>query len=361
MANKDIAYARLRNQRIAWMKEETSGDVAQRLGALQAQDYTQALWAVGVRMHHATAAKIEQDIADKKIVLSWAMRGTLHIVPAKDLSWMLRLLTPRILAKAASRQRQLEIDSALLKQCEKLFYRALKEEKRLTRRAIMERLEQAGIATKNGRGYHLLWHLAQEGLLCFGPMEEKQQTFVLLEDWVQSSTPLSAQEALGELANRYFTGHGPATVHDFAWWSGLTIKESREGVEAARSRLSLEKYDGMEYWTGRDHVMESNEQPVVCLLPGFDEYLLGYKDREAVLETTYAPLIVPGQNGVFSPMLVIDGEIAGTWKREIKKRGVSIAVHAFNTLGSRKEHIDEAARRYCEFLDLPLSELVFYD
>ena len=355
MFNKVIAYSRMRNQCIAWVKGRTSYEVIQRLGALQAQDYTQALWAIGLRMRIANTEEIERTIADQKIVLTWAMRGTLHFVPSDDVNWMIKLLTPRVLAKDKRRLEQLELDPKVITQCEGIIYGALKEKKRMNRPALMELLEGAGFNTKNQRGYHLLWYLAQTGLICLGPMEEKQQTFVLLEDWVHINNKLSVEESLEELAKRYFSGHGPATVHDFAWWSGLTITEARHGIEAAQEALYSESFGGLEYWMGKDVAAE--EQSTVCLLPGYDEYLLGYKDRSAVLKAEYAPLIVPGKNGVFAPMIIVDGQIAGTWKRTIKKDGIDIAIRPFAELGFRKELVLEETRRYCEFIGLPLTQV----
>ncbi|MGZ7441153.1 winged helix DNA-binding domain-containing protein [Paenibacillus sp. TH7-28] len=358
MANKEIAYRRLRNQRIAWLKEKTPSEVTRRLGALQAQDYTQALWAIGLRMQNASAGEIEQAIADKHIILTWAMRGTLHFVPAEDLNWMLKLLTPRILAKDKRRLEQLELDPKRITQSEKIIYSALKEKRWLSRPDLMKLLEDAGIDTKQQRGYHLLWYLAQTGLICLGPVEGKQQTFVLLEDWVYRHNKLSAEESLRELARRFFTGHGPATLHDFAWWSGLTITEARNGLESVQKTLYSEKIEGVDYWMGPDDAQVNVEDSIICLLPGYDEYLLGYKDRSAVLDPDYAPLIVPGNNGVFMPMLVVNGEVAGTWKRTVKKSGIDIVIRPFTALGSRKERVIEAARRYGEFVHLPVSQVI---
>lgn len=359
--NKIIAYRRMRNQCIAWVKGRTSREVIQRLGALQAQDYTQALWAIGLRMHDANAAEIEQAIADKQIVLTWAVRGTLHFVPAEDVNWMLKLLTPRILAKDKRRLEQLELDTKVIAQCENIIYGALKEQKRMNRPALMGLLEGAGFNTKNQRGYHLLWYLAQTGLICMGPMEEKQQTFVLLEDWVHKNNKLSVEESLKELAKRYFSGHGPATPHDFALWSGLTITEARRGIEMAQETLYMESFEGLEYWMGKNIATDIDEQSTVCLLPGYDEYLLGYKDRSAVLKAEQAPLMVPGKNGVFAPMIIVDGQIAGTWKRTIKKDGIDIAIRSFAELGFRKELVIEETRRYCKFIGVPLTQVFIHE
>ena len=352
--NRLLAYTRLRNQLIAGRSGNTPAETVQRLGAVQAQDYSQALWAIGLRTRNSLAADVERAINDRQIVISWAMRGTLHAVPAEDLSWMIRLLAPRVLAKDKRRMEQLELDFKQISKCESIIHAALQDRKQMPRSDLMALLESAGISTKNQRGYHILWRLAQTGLICPGPMDGKQQTFVLLEEWIPVHNRFSAEESLKELTKRYFTGHGPATLHDFSWWSGLTVKEARNGIEAAQGVLHCEKIDGVEYWMGGDGTTESDEQSGIFLLAGFDEYILGYKDRDAVLQPEYFPRIVPGNNGVFAPLLVVDGEVKGIWRRTIKKDGVEIEVRPFAGTVSGIERIAESARRYGEFVGMPL-------
>ncbi|MDF2649545.1 MAG: prevent-host-death protein [Paenibacillus sp.] len=359
MANQDTAYRRMLNQRIMWENPIEPGEVIQRLGAMQAQDYGQALWGIGLRTQNKDAADVERAIADKRIVLTWAMRGTLHLVPAADVKWMLALLAPRIVAKQQRRLEQLGIDDELVAFCEVLLYDALTGHWRLSRPNLMKLLEEAGVETRNQRGYTLLWILAQKGLICHGPLEDKQQTFVLLDEWVQDHNRLSVEQSLVTLALRYFTGHGPATLHDFVWWTGLTVAEAKRGLEAAAPSLVSEKIDGVPYWMGMEQVGRAEREPFVCLLPGYDEYLLGYKDRGAVLEAERAPLLVQGSNGVFAPMLVIDGQIEGIWKRTIKKKAIELSIQPFSELGERKEHVLEAAARYSRFLGLPISRIDF--
>jgi hypothetical protein len=220
---------------------------------------------------------------------------------------------------------------------------------------MMRVLEEAGIGTENQRGYHILWYVAQSGLICLGPMQGKQQTFVLLDEWVPNPRRLSREESLAELAGRYFASHGPATVHDFAWWSGLTVTEARAGLEAATPGLVSETIDGKEYWTATDAPRRTaHDEPGVELLPGFDEYLLGYKDRNAVLSAEHAPRIVPGRNGVFRPIIVVDGRVVGTWKRSLKKDSVHVTLRPFTSLGDLEERAIEAAERYSVFVGLPL-------
>jgi hypothetical protein len=356
MTNTEIARQRLVNQRVDGEKFEGPEEVVRWLGAVQAQDYLQALWAVGLRLKSATVVNIEQAISDGKIVRTWPMRGTLHFVPSDDARWLLKLSASRMLAKDRRRLEQLGLDEEIIERCKELFYDALKGNRRLSRPEMMKLLEDAGISTQNQRGYHILWYVSQAGLLCLGPMQDKQQTFVLLDEWVPDSRELSREESLAELARRYFASHGPATVHDFAWWSGLTVAEARAGLDAVMPGLISEKVDGKEFWMTSDtpgHM--AFDESSVHLLPGFDEYLLGYKDRSAVLAVEDAPRVVPGKNGVFLPTIVVGGRVVGTWKRRLKKNSIDITLSPFTHLGDSDERAIEAARSYGDFVGLPLS------
>jgi hypothetical protein len=208
-----IAQYRLLNQRIADSQWQQPHQAVSWLGAVQAQDYLGSLSAVGARTQGATEKTIEQAIADRAIVRTWPMRGTLHFVAASDVRWMLALLTPRILARSKRRFQELELDDAVLARSEELLEKALQGGKQLQRDEIYRLLEQANISTASQRGYHILWRAAQQGHICLGPRSGKQQTFALLEEWVPTARPLAREEALVELTSRYFTSHGPATPH----------------------------------------------------------------------------------------------------------------------------------------------------
>jgi len=212
----NIALHRLQNQQIAEHRFERPDQVVAWLGALQAQDFPGAKWSIGLRLPEATEAEIEQAIAGRTIVRTWPMRGTLHFVASADIHWMRALLTPRVIAGSAARQQNLELDAAVFARCEKHFLKALRGGKQLTREAMLALLEKAGITITDYRGYHILWRLSQEGLLCFGPHEGKQPTFVLLDEWCPATKPWEREKSLAELAKRYFTSHGPATMLDFA-------------------------------------------------------------------------------------------------------------------------------------------------
>ncbi|MDQ0192859.1 DNA glycosylase AlkZ-like family protein [Paenibacillus wynnii] len=202
MTNPIISDARLYNQRISSSKPQTPEQVVKELGALQAQDYMQAVWAIGLRTQAATLLSIQEAIADRKIVITWTLRGTIHFVPSEDVKWMLKLSASRVLGQAKGRFAQLGLDEDTLELCRRVIYNALKGERQVTRSDLLAHLESAGISTANQRGYHILWNSAYHGLICFGPMSGKQQTFVLLEEWVPFSRELSFQEGLIELGGQ---------------------------------------------------------------------------------------------------------------------------------------------------------------
>ncbi|ULO09468.1 AlkZ family DNA glycosylase [Paenibacillus sp. 19GGS1-52] len=362
MTNKIIADRRLNNLLIVGSKFLRPEQVVQKLGALQAQDYMQVMWAIGLRTPSASLTDIERAIVDRKIILTWSLRGTIHCVPSEDVKWMLQLTGSRVVGQAKSRLAQLGLDNGTLERCREVITEALKGGRQADRSELLRLLEEAGISTGNQRGYHILWHCAYQGLICFGPVNGKQQTFVLLDEWVPHSREFSIDESLAELALRYFTAHGPATVNDFAWWAGMTLTDARRGLETVKGVLFSEQIEGREYWMSTASVAQpSEENSGVYLLPGFDEYILGFKDRSAVLKPETAPRIVPGINGVFLPTLVVDGQVIGIWKRIFKKKGIELVITPFEQLGDSEERVLRAAERYAVFVGLPLLKIDFAD
>ncbi len=352
-----IAVRRLRNQRIAGAGVDRPGSVVAWMGAVQAQDYLGALWALGLRMESAREEAIEQAIADRTVVRTWPMRGTLHFVAPADIRWMLALLTPRVIAGQRGRHRQLDLDQAVFDRSRDLLTRALEGGRQLTRDALYETLEAAGISTAGQRGIHILGRLAQDGLLCFAARQGKQQTFALLEEWVPPARMLARDEALAELAGRYFTSHGPATVQDFTWWSGLTVADAKVGIELAGPRLEREVLDGQDYWLSAEvpgaEPAASPASPTAWLLPPFDEYIVAYKDRSAVLDPARGGLM--SSNGIFYPVIVLDGRVAGTWKRAFKKGSVVITLSPFAPLKKKeRQAVAAGAERYGAFLGMPV-------
>jgi hypothetical protein len=304
-----------------------------------------------VRMPGAREADIEQALADRSMVRTWPARGTLHFVAAADVRWMLHLLSPRNVARGAGRARQLGLDDDTFARSGEVLRRALKGGRQLPREALYQALEAAHISTAGQRGIHILGRLAQLGLICFGTRQGKQQTFALLDEWLPPAEPLPRDQALAELARRYFASHGPATLADFVWWSGLTTADARAGVEMARPMLAAEDIDGQTYWQPASAPDEATDPPAACLLPAFDEYLVGYKDRSAVLDPRHVKATNAG-GGMLSPIIVVDGQVVGTWKRTLKKETVVITPNWFGV--PRKAQVaalTQAAQAYGAFLE----------
>lgn len=349
--NRLIASHRLLNQGIASGLHGSPAGVVSALGAMQAQDWSSAIWAIALRSPGATEQSVEQVIAERKVVRTWPMRGTLHFVAADDVRWMLRLLTPRVIAGTSRRTRELELDDATFARCRKVFVRILQGGACVAREEMMERLEKAGISTDGGRGYHILFRLAQEGLICFGPRSGKAHTFVLLDEWIPQSRGWDREESLAELARRYFSSHGPATLQDFVWWSGLAVTDAKSGIALASAQLACTSIAGVNYWGPIEKNSEASASSPVHLLPAFDEYLLGYKDRSAVLDAAHSGKVNPGNNGVFMQTVIIQGRVCATWKRVLRKNSVAMTVHPFAPLRkSDRTALQSAAEHHARFL-----------
>ncbi|MGH3881871.1 MAG: winged helix DNA-binding domain-containing protein [Pseudonocardiaceae bacterium] len=315
----DIALLRLAAQRIAGPGFATATGAVRWLTAVQAQDYPGAVTSVALRTESGTRHSVEAALDAGDVVRSWPMRGTLHFVLAEDLPWMLDLTTTRQIAAAASRRAALGLDMPTIEHARQLATDALAGGRHLRRDALLAVWDDAGLLTVKQRSYHFIWHLAQTGTLCYGPVRDGEQQIVLLDEWVPHPRRPEREEALGEWALRYFHSHGPATVKDFAWWTKLIAADVKTGLAIARPQLERIEVDGVEYFMHPETpaLFDScrSRAKGVFLLPGFDEYMLGYQDRGAALPAEFAQRVVPGNNGMFQPTVVADGEIIGTWKR----------------------------------------------
>jgi len=352
-ATKEIARRRVVAQRIAASEFTRPEEIVRWLGAVQAQDYLGALWAVGLRLAGAHERDVERALAEGTIVRSWPMRGTLHFVAAADARWMISLLAPRAVASAASRLKVLGVDDEVLANARRALVKNLEGGLRLTRPAAYQVLEQNRIATAHQRGIHVLWRLAHEGLICFGPREGKQQTFVLLEEWLPQTRDLPREEALPELARRYFTGHGPATLRDFGWWSGLTLTEARLATDMAGKLVEQEAVGGHRYWfahsPGAASPARANERAYA--LPAFDEFFVGYADRSAALSGLPTGSVTAFE--MLRPAIVLDGGLIATWKRRLARQDVHLSTSLLAPLTDGADSaIELALGRYARFLEL---------
>lgn len=351
MQAADIPYLRLYNHRISSPRSMSPQSLVTWMGAFQAQDYAGGLWSLGVRLPRETSLSIESSLNNATIIRTWPMRGTLHFIPGEDASWMLHLLTPQIVRKAASRYRELQLDEATFISAEKVLRTALATTGKLTREQAMTALADNHIDPRGQRGYHILGHLSQQGILCLGAMEGKQQTFVLLQDWAPKQIQYTREQSLAELAKRYIQSHGPVTRHDFARWSGLRMGDAIAAFELTGNQFIRETIEDKEYWMPQPP-KDLPKTSQVYLLPGFDEYILGYADRSHVLDPIHAPKIVPGGNGVFRPTIIIDGQVAGVWRRAPRTKHIQIESLPFKALtAAQSKNIEQAAQHYGAFLN----------
>lgn len=350
-ARRRIARLRLSSQGLSVARASSPVEAVGWMLALQGQDYPGVQWSVGLRVPGATLADVEAACDRGEIVRSWPLRGTLHLVRADDLPWLLDLTATRAIASAAARRDALGITLTEVERAREVAADALPGRTALSRAALLGAIEAGGVSIAGQRGYHLLWYLAQTGTLVLGPTDGRQQTFVRLEAWVPRPRRLERDEALGELALRFFRSHGPATVEDLVRWSGLTVRDIRRGVAVAGSTLTSIEAAERSYLIAAEAADVADQPDGVRLLPGFDEYVLGYRDRTAVLAPEFSDAIVPGGNGMFRATIVEDGEVVGTWSRTIGARRVVVEGVPFAGLSERgRAELEDAAAGYGRFV-----------
>jgi len=350
----DIARTRLVNQQIAHSTLNSPEEVVSHMGAIQAQDYAGAKWAVGLRLPGSTDAGIERALADRDIVRTWAIRGTLHFVAAKDVRWLLALVAPVIIRKNARRYRELGLEERTLTQSCEVLLEALQGGGLLDRRSLRKILEEKGIDTEGQRFAYMLQRASLEGHICQTGMRGNNPLFVALGEHFRDDRLVTRDDGLTELAKRYFASHGPATLGDFTWWSGLPAADARAGLEANKEELTRIVTGGLSYWCSRTIPEPGKNPSKMVLLPGFDEYFLGYRDHGATLDVMKAKNLVL-KNGIIPPAILINGRIAGTWMRTIRKGKVVLAASPFTPfLSGEHDEFAAAARRYGEFLELPV-------
>ncbi|HYF63954.1 MAG TPA: winged helix DNA-binding domain-containing protein [Herpetosiphonaceae bacterium] len=345
----NIAVQRLYNQHLVDSTCATPAAAVAALGAVQGQDYPGAKWALALRVPGSTDAAIERALDEGGLLRTWALRGTLHLVAAADVHWLLHLVAPRLIASMARRYREVELDEPTLERSGRLLVAALPPGQRRDRRELLAMLEANGISTAGQRGYHMLMHAGLERRICQVGVVRNTPIFAAL---APPAAPLPARdEALAELARRYFTSHGPATLADFVWWSGLAAGEARAALAALSAELRQETVGGQEYWLSADQP-DHREVPGLLLLPGFDEFLVSYRDRSPSIAAEHERSW-GHDNGVFTPTIVRAGQVVGLWKRTFKKDAVAISVEPLSPLSAAdREAIAAAAEEFGRFLGM---------
>jgi hypothetical protein len=330
-------------------------DVVGWLGAIQAQEYPAARWGLAQRLRDgATDRDIARAVDEGRILRTHVMRPTWHFVAPTDIRWMLELTAPRVHRTMASYCRRNELDSATLTRATAVCERVLEGGRSLTRGDLGIELGRRGIAAKGMRLALLTMYAELEGIICSGPYRSKQLTYALVAERAPAARSLPRDEALAELTRRYFTSHGPATIKDFVWWSGLTTADARRGLEiiGANSR----SVGDLTYWTHGERPASRRDQSRVHLLPVYDEYLVSYRDRAAVPHASAEIRSRAGGIVTFLHALVVAGQVAGTWKVARVAGGAAVSVIALRRLTrSERKAITEAAADYGRFLEAPVT------
>lgn len=360
MKRTEAIGLRLSNQLITEHQTLPPGDVVGRLGAMQAQDLPGAKWSIGLRSQNGiTEEDIDRAIAERRLVRTWPMRGTLHFVAPDDVRWMLALSAPRMLERTARRRAQLELNEEDLRRAAFTAIGALSGGRALVRAELLAEFEAAGVSTASQRGYHLLYHLSQTGVLILGPIEGKQQTFVLLDEWLPPSEPIARDDAVFRIAERFFRAHGPARAEDLARWAGLKLSEARQGLSQIADGLESVTIDGALHWIAVPPHGDTAGTPTgtgtqrsVYLLPAYDEYLMGYADRRLIFgghyDTHHAKV---AKNGVVAPAIISRGEVVGSWKREVRAGRVRVVPTLFRALTKAESTaLAHRVEQYARFL-----------
>lgn len=358
-----IAAERLAAMRIAPPAEphasmlETIAQTVHHHLAMQAQDVSSGMWSVGVRTG-ATRTDVEAAIEARLVTRSWPMRGTLHLMATQDVRWMCQLLNERMVV---TQRRVFEAEGLtedVVDRARKVLVEALTGGVAMSRPDVIALLAANGVDSGGQRAYHLVGRFCQEGLLCQGPAEGRQPTFVLIDDWVPWSWEPDREEAMAALASRYVASHGPVTERDLAGWCNQNLTFAREAVALAGDAIGTETIGGQAYLVSADRVEPAAGTPV-RLLPGFDEYVLGYKDRSAILTPEEELRVVPGKNGMFLGTVVVGGLVVGTWNRKTGAKRTVVTVTPFGSVSAtRRREIERAAAAYGRHLGSEASLVV---
>jgi hypothetical protein len=350
----DLRGQRLRNSRLAGNPLESAESVVRWLCAVQSQDYAGAKWAIGQRAPGVTDSGIDRLFNEGVILRTHVLRPTWHFVLPADIRWMLRLSRPRVKAALAYYDRILEIDERIVAKSSAALTGALQGGTALTRAEIAEVYQRTGLPTEGQRVGHLLMHAELDGVICSGGLRGRRFNYALLDERAPQTVELTGDAALAELAARYFASHGPAQLRDFAWWSGLAIRQARSGVELAAPTLHSVTVDGSTYFFAAGLAAPRDRRPLVHLLPNWDEYLVGYADRSLHVDAATVTTR-PAPSELLANSIVVDGRIIGGWRRAVA--GDAVTVTARPRVGlttAQAAAIERSCDRYGRFAGKPV-------
>jgi hypothetical protein len=352
----DIASQRLRSHRLTGPSFSAADDVVRWLGAVQAQDYHGAKWALALRARDLTSANIDRAFDEGAILRTHVMRPTWHFVAPQDLRWLLTLTSPRVQVMNGHAYRTVELDDKVFRRAHRLIGRALSGRRAHTRSEIAAVLDKGGIPAAGLRLACIVMHAELEALICSGPLRGKQHTYMLVEERVPPAPAIARDEALATLAQRYFTSHGPATARDFSWWSGLTMVDARRAPEMSGSALKSIEIEGQRYWAAAGAAPVGRLSSTVHLLPNYDEHVVAYRDHGHTLDAG-ARLARDRTDGALGAHLIArDGRVVGGWQRSIEKTRATVATRLLTTFRPRDHRaLAAAAEGYGRFLELPVT------
>ena len=346
--NERIALIRLANHQLSGTNCTTSRQIVTHFGMVQAQDFNSATWAIGTRLSNCTEKTVHEDFDKGEILRIHVLRPTWHLITPENIRWMLKLSAKRIMQSMKSRDHELGLTDEIYAKCYRIIETALEKEDCITRDDLMNVLHNAGMKFDTSQMYHVMTGAEANGMICSGALCDKKQTYALLEKRVPPTKSLTKEESLAKLARIYFTGHGPATLQDFVWWSGLSTGEARQGLESVQSEFISETFDEQKYWMPNIDSLPSVRSKIF-LLPAFDEFLVGYKDRTAVITSENHKKAI-SSNGVFRPVVIKNGRAIGLWKKASSGKKV-ISVTPFEPIDSETQQlIDIEAEKYRGFI-----------
>ena len=338
MTSSELLHIRLYNQLLLDHDLKEVSEVVSRMGAMQSQSLDLAKWATGVRLKNKTVADINESLNKGEIIRTHILRPTWHFVSAEDIHWMFDLSNPRLKPIYQSYCKTLSANETLIYRAIPIVEKALSNGKHLTKQEIGDVLNTYDIKVDARHLTLIISYAEMEGILCNGQLKGNKQTFTSLEEWVPRTEKLHKDEALARLALRYFISHGPATLNDFTWWSGLTLTESKKALEMIKSSLVSESVNGRIFWMRNDIQIPSAGTDLALLLPPFDEFVVSYKDRSELIEDTHYSKVMT-KNGLFSPTVMLNGRIVGSWKKEIKKGKLKVELSFFEKTPKKAQKI----------------------
>jgi winged helix DNA-binding protein len=350
-----IPARRLHAQRLIGEPFTSPVDAVRWLTAVQSQDYAGAKWALGLRSRGATEAELDRLFDAGAILRTHVMRPTWHFVLPEDIRWLLHLTGRRVRLSLVARYRELELDDDVVARAGAAFAAALTGGRHLTRPGLGDVLRAAGIPPEGQRLPHLLMRAELDGLIVSGPRIGKQFTYALLEERVRKVPVRDRIEALAELTRRYFRSHGPAQVQDFAWWSGLSMADTRKGIALAAKALEHQVIEGKDYWFDAEAGPAGTAAGVAHLLPNFDEYSVAYRDRSAMVraDPPFDPAFF-SFGSILANVVTVGGVVRGAWRRTFAGSGMRIEIRVLDRLGTRQSAaVEAAARRMGRFFGRP--------